>query len=63
MSDRVLRTMKVIAKRLGVSSATVWRYAAYEGLPVFKMASGPTSPLCIRESDLDAWLKSRSECK
>ncbi|GAB4069566.1 helix-turn-helix domain-containing protein [Ancylobacter sonchi] len=62
MSDRILRTMNVIAKRLGVSPATVWRYAAREGLPVFKMASGSTSPLCIRESDLDAWVKKRSDC-
>lgn len=60
-TDRILVSAGVIAARLGVSAATVRRLVADEHhpLPAFRFTRSPKAALCIKESQLQAWL---AEC-
>lgn len=51
--DRLL-TVPEVAKRLGISRTTMWRWSKNESLPVYKLPGGH---IRIRESDLEKFME------
>lgn len=55
MSETLYTSIRVLAKRLGVSQNTVRRWIRYYGLPAFREPHGGNTWLCL-ESSLCRWL-------
>lgn len=60
MNDRPIRSVRLIAKRLGVSESTARRYIAKGILPAHKI-NGRTSPFIVRQADIDRLTRPESK--